>query len=53
LKPKPGDVLSNLIRAKPEVWGGGHNNSPAAGISIVLNAPIFVIIAPVNPRPTE
>jgi hypothetical protein len=49
----PGDVLPNLIRAKPGIWGGGHDISFAAGIRIVLKAPIFVIIAPVSPGPSE
>ena len=45
MKPKPGDVLSNLFRAKPEVWGEGHYTTAAALIRIVQIAPIFVIIS--------
>jgi hypothetical protein len=46
-------TCSGIEPAKPGIWGGGHDNRFAAGIGIVQIAPIFVIIAPVNPRPSE
>jgi hypothetical protein len=45
----PDDLLSNLIRAKPEVSGDGHNDiRAAAGIGIVQGAFIIVIIGTVR-----
>lgn len=41
MKPKLGDVLSNLIRPKPEVWGEGlYITDAAAGIPFVQINPI-------------